>query len=138
MLLKEIGVEGQQKIKNSRVLIIGCGGLGSPVISYLVAAGVGYITLADGGSIEISNLNRQVIYRETELGKNKDNSAKEFSSNLNSYVKINTLSNHLSMMDIEDHVKSHDLVLDCIDGLPVKYLINDTCVLNYMPYIHAA
>lgn len=138
ILLEEIGILGQSKLKNSKVFIIGCGGLGAPIIQYLAAAGIGHITLCDGDSVELSNLNRQTIFKHDDVGKNKAAAAQDFISALNRDVVVQTIERNIGLADIRYYISQHDLVLDCTDSLPIKFLINDACILSNKPFIHGA
>lgn len=138
LLLSGFGKKEQVKLSNARVLIIGCGGLASPVIQYLSAAGIGYLTLCDGDSVELSNLNRQTLYCEADVGKNKAKCAAEFIFGLNPNICVNVIEQHLEFQSIRAVVKQHDLILDCTDGLPIKFLINDSCVIEDKILIHGA
>lgn len=137
LLLKEVGLRGQEKICNSKVLIIGVGGLGSPAAMYLAAAGVGTIGLADADDVDLTNLQRQIIHTTPDRGKPKVESAKETIEALNPDVKVITYKVFVDSSNIEELVKDYDFILDCTDNFPAKYLINDVCVMNGKPYSHA-
>ena len=126
--LCEIDVAGQQRLAESRVLIVGAGGLGSPVALYLAAAGVGTIGLLDADTVSLSNLQRQVIHTTADIGRLKVESAAEKLRAINPHINVVT---HPFMLDSDNAVAimdNYDLVMDCTDNLPTRLLINDTCV----------
>ena len=137
LLLKEIGLKGQEALQNSKVLIIGVGGLGSPATMYLAAAGVGTLGVADADTVDLTNLQRQVIHTTDDLGKPKVLSAEETIHALNPDVQVNTYQEFVDSSNIEALIKDYDFILDCTDNFPAKYLINDACVMNGKPYSHA-
>lgn len=134
ILLQEVGAEGQERIRRGRVLVIGVGGLGSPVALYLAAAGVGTIGIADGDTVELSNLQRQVIHFTPDVGRNKVDSAGEKLRKINPHVRINTYHESLTVENILDIVREYDFIVDGTDNFPTKYLINDACVLASKPF----
>lgn len=136
ILLQEVGVEGQEKIANGKVLVIGAGGLGAPVALYLAAAGVGTIGLVDGDVVDLSNLQRQVIHFTADVGKPKVLSAKEKILQINPDVKVNVHQDFLSAANAIDIIKDYDFVVDGTDNFPVKFLINDACVFAGKPFSH--
>jgi len=135
--LDEVGIQGQQLFQNSKVLIIGAGGLGSPILMYLAACGVGTIGIADGDTVDYSNLNRQIIHRTESIGINKVSSAKKALQDINPDVTINTYETMVVPDNIGKIIKEYDIVVDATDNFDAKFLINDTCVLEEKPYIHA-
>jgi molybdopterin/thiamine biosynthesis adenylyltransferase len=137
IILKEVGIEGQEKIVNSKILVIGAGGLGSPALLYLAAAGVGMIGIADGDSLDLSNLQRQVIHFTDDVGKPKVLSAKEKINQLNPDVQVEVYQEMLSASNILEIVKKYDFVIDGTDNFPSKFLVNDACVLAGVPFSHA-
>ncbi|MBF7092441.1 HesA/MoeB/ThiF family protein [Flavobacterium sp. ALJ2] len=131
VILPEVGEIGQQKLLKAKVLIIGAGGLASAILPYLVAAGVGEIGIVDDDVIELSNLHRQVIYKNDAVGKSKVLEAKYMATELNPTVKINAISERLSGENALDLFKHYDIIVDATDNLSTKYLINDaSCVVN--------
>lgn len=128
IFIEEIGLEGQRKIMASKVLVIGAGGLGSPVIQYLAAAGVGTIGIADFDRVEIHNLNRQIIHTENELGVLKIRSAEKFVSNLNHHVKVMGIEQKIDGSNIPEILSQYDFIVDGSDNFSTRYLVNDTCV----------
>lgn len=138
LLLPEISAEGQARLARARVLVVGCGGLGAPVIQYLAAAGVGRLTLADDDQVELSNLNRQVLHRSADLGRKKAERAAEWVRELDEEIGVMPLLERVSVGNARELAREHDLVVDCTDGLPAKFLLNDACVLEDVPLVHGA
>lgn len=135
--LKEIGVRGQKKLLAAKVLIIGAGGLGAPAAMYLAAAGVGTIGIADCDSVELSNLQRQIIHTTDDIGKPKVQSAAETIKSLNPDVEIITYHEYLNSKNIASIIAEYDFIIDGADNFPTKFLINDACVLGHKPFCHA-
>ena len=135
--LKEIGVRGQKKLLDAKVLIIGAGGLGAPAAMYLAAAGVGTIGIADRDKVELSNLQRQIIHSTNDVGKAKVQSAKETMNALNPDVNVVTYETRVTSENIADIIRDYDFVIDGADNFPTKFLINDACVLGRKPFCHA-
>ncbi len=136
--LPEVGVEGQKKIKGAKVLVVGAGGLGSPVSLYLAAAGVGTIGMVDFDVVDESNLQRQVLFGVDQQGKSKLLSAKERLENLNPYTNYILHEVALSSENALDIVKNYDLVVDGTDNFPTRYLVNDACVLLGKPNVYGS
>lgn len=128
IFIDEIGPSGQRKIMNAKVLVIGAGGLGAPVISYLAAAGVGMLGLADFDRVELHNLNRQTIHCEASVGDLKVNSAANFAHNLNSQVQIFRIAQKICSDNIDQILKNYDIVIDGSDNFDTRYLVNDAAV----------
>lgn len=128
IFIEEIGVEGQRKIRAAKVLVIGAGGLGSPVIQYLAAAGVGTLAVADFDTLEIHNLNRQVIHQEMNVGKLKVESAFEFVAALNRDVNFIPIKEKVMHENVQQIINPYDIVIDGSDNFATRYLVNDTCV----------
>lgn len=137
-MLPEIGKEGQRRLRDARVLIVGVGGLGSPVALYLAGAGVGTIVLADPDTVSVSNLQRQVLYSEDEVGLSKVQCAARRLKALNGGIDVVTVPEGLTAENGVSLVAGVDLVLDCTDNYPVRYLIDDLCNAGRRPWIHAA
>ncbi len=137
IILKEIGVKGQKKLLNAKVLIIGAGGLGAPVAMYLAAAGVGTIGIADADEVDLSNLQRQIIHATADVGKPKVKSAKETMEAMNPDVKVITYHTFVLADNIMDLIKDYDFIIDGTDNFPAKFLINDACVMAGKPFSHA-
>ena len=137
IILSEVGVKGQKKLMDAKVLIIGAGGLGSPAALYLAAAGVGIIGIADADAVDLSNLQRQVIHATPDVGKAKVYSAKETMEAINPDVRVNTYPFFINSENIMDLVAGYDFIIDGTDNFPAKFLINDACVLSKKPFSHA-
>ena len=135
--LKEVGGKGQQRLLDGRVLIIGAGGLGAPAALYLAAAGVGTIGLVDADTVDLTNLQRQVIHFTPDIGKAKVVSAKEKMAAINPGINVNTYQEWAHAGNITGIMKGYDFVIDGTDNFAAKFLINDACVLAGIPYSHA-
>ncbi len=138
LLIPEVGLEGQKKLRASRVLIVGTGGLGSPAALYLAAAGVGTIGLVDADVIDTSNLQRQVLYGSSQIGQSKLEMAKKRLQDLNPGVNVVLHETWLSSENALDIVKDYDVVLDGTDNFPTRYLVNDACVLAGVPNVYGS
>ena len=136
ILLKDVGVEGQEKIRNGKVLVVGAGGLGAPIALYLAAAGVGTIGIMDGDVVDLSNLQRQVIHFTGDVGHPKVESARDKMLAINPNVKVNTIREFLMSDNALDIIKDYDFIVDGTDNFPVKFLINDACVMAGKPFSH--
>jgi molybdopterin/thiamine biosynthesis adenylyltransferase len=136
ILLQDVGVEGQEKIGAGKVLIVGAGGLGAPIAFYLAAAGVGTVGIIDGDVVDLSNLQRQIIHFTADVGKSKVISAKEKIGQLNPNVNVIVYKELLSASNAFDIIKDYDFIVDGTDNFPVKFLINDACVLGGKPFSH--
>ena len=136
--LPEVGVEGQKKIKGAKVLVVGAGGLGSPVSLYLAAAGVGTIGMVDFDIVDESNLQRQVLFGMEQIGKSKLLSAKERLENLNPYTEYVLHEVALSSENALDIIKDYDMVVDGTDNFPTRYLVNDACVILGKPNVYGS
>ena len=135
LLLEEIDVAGQEKLLNSHVLVIGAGGLGSAAAPYLAAAGVGRITLIDHDTVELTNLQRQIMHVESSIGKSKVASGKEFLQHINSSIQIETIEARASNSLLDELLPSVDVALDCTDNFATRHLINAACVKNQTPLV---
>ena len=138
ILLPSIGTIGQRKLKVARVLVVGAGGLGCPILQSLAGAGVGHISIIDGDDISISNLSRQWLYSHKDKGKNKAVSAAERLKEINTFIEIKALPLMLDQENAFELIKSHDLVIDASDTLEARYLIDDVCTDLNCPWVHAA
>ena len=138
ILLKEIGISGQKHIKSSSVLIVGAGGLGSPLALYLAAAGVGTIGIIDFDTVDVSNLQRQIIYNYSDVGKSKVEIAKERIEKLNPEIKVNAYNEKLTSVNALDIFKNYDVVADAADNFQTRYLVNDACSLIGIPDVWAS
>jgi molybdopterin/thiamine biosynthesis adenylyltransferase len=137
ILLPEIGKAGQLKLLGSRVLVIGLGGLGSPALLYLAAAGVGEIGIVDGDTVDLSNLQRQILHGREDVGRDKTESASSTVSRLNPDVRLNVCKTVLSDQNASEIIKPYDFVIEATDNFPSKFLVNDTCVQLGKPFSHA-
>lgn len=139
IILKEVGVKGQKKLLNSKILVIGTGGLGAPAAMFLAAAGVGTIGLVDYDVVELSNLQRQIIHYTQDVGKPKVISGQETINLMNPDVKVIAYREWVSAQNIIDIIKDqdYDFIIDGTDNFPAKFLINDACVLLNKPFSHA-
>lgn len=138
ILVSDFGQEGQEKLNNSKVLVVGAGGLGSPVLYYLASSGIGTLGIVDYDKVEITNLQRQIIHYTPDLGKNKIDSAKEKIFLLNPDVQCIIYNVKLSEDNALDIIKEYDFIVDCSDSYDTKYLINDICVKANKPYSHGS
>ena len=136
--LPAFGIEGQAKLKNARVLIVGVGGLGSPAALYLAAAGVGSITLCDADTVEVTNLHRQIIHANDRVDVPKAHSGAMSCKALNPHVNVEVALEGLTQNNALDLVCRHTIVLDCTDNVPTRYMLSDACVLTDKPLVSAA
>ena len=137
IILKEVGAKGQKKLLNSKVLIIGAGGLGAPAALYLAAAGVGHIGIVDADEVDLSNLQRQVIHSTADIGKAKVKSAKESMVAINPDVEVTTYRMFVDASNVRELIREYDFIIDGTDNFLAKFLINDACVLEKKPFSHA-
>ena len=138
LVLDEFGLENQLKLKQSRVLVIGAGGLGSPALLYLAAAGIGKIGIVDFDIVDMTNLQRQVIFTSEDVGKNKADAAADRLKGLNPLIEIKSYPLKITSANALDLLKDYDVVLDGSDNFPTRYLINDACVLLRKPLVHGS
>ena len=138
IMLPSIGIEGQEKLLNSHVLIIGLGGLGSPVAMYLSAAGVGRMTLVDFDKVDLSNLQRQIAHTTESIGTAKVESARTSAQQINPGCQVETIDQLLDETELKALVKQVDLVLDCTDNFNTRFAINDACVATRTPLVSGA
>ena len=138
IILKKIGLVGQKKISSANVLIIGMGGLGCPLLTYLAASGVGKIGIVDFDKVEVSNLNRQTLFNEKDIGKYKVEQAKKAIHKINKKIKIITFKKKLIFKNIKKIFKCYDIICDGTDNYNTRYLINDYCVKNKKILISSA
>ena len=137
IILKEVGVKGQKKLLDAKVLIIGAGGLGAPAALYLAAAGVGTIGIADNDEVDLSNLQRQIIHATPDIGKPKVQSASETMGRINPDVTVETYQLLVDSTNIAELIEPYDFVIDGVDNFQAKFLINDACVAAKRPFVHA-
>jgi adenylyltransferase/sulfurtransferase len=138
LILPDVGEEGQRRLKGARVLLVGAGGLGSPVALYLAAAGVGHLGIVDDDAVELSNLQRQVLHGTRDVGLAKVASARARLADLNPHVDVATYHTRLTSANALELLRGYDLVVDGSDNFPTRYLINDACVLLGMPYVYGS
>lgn len=137
-ILPEIGDEGQEKLKNARVLVIGAGGLGCPILQYIATAGVGFVGIMDFDTIEIHNLHRQILYTENEIGKPKAIVAKEVVSKLNPLIQVEAIQEKLTAENASKIIEKYDVIIDGSDNFSTRYLVNDTCVKFKKPLVYGS
>lgn len=135
LLIPDVGLEGQKRLKNSKVLVIGAGGLGSPALLYLAAAGVGTLGIIDFDVVDESNLQRQIIHGQEDVGRLKSESAKESIKALNPYVNVQLHNARLEAANAIEIISGYDLIVDGTDNFATRYLVNDACVLAGKPYV---
>ena len=138
LMLPEMGVEGQERLKNSSVLCIGAGGLGSPMALYLAAAGVGRLGMVDFDVVELSNLQRQIIHTTSDVGRAKLTSAREKLEAINPHVKVETHEVRLSSENALELFRDYDVIADGTDNFPTRYLVNDACILTGKPNVYGS
>lgn len=138
MVIPEVGKHGQEKLRASRVLLVGVGGLGSPAAFYLAAAGVGTLGLIDSDEVSISNLQRQILHQHHNLGKKKVDSARQTLHRLNPGVEIETYPHWIDVGNAREIISQYHLVVDGTDNLPTRFLVNDACVMLKKPFIYGS
>jgi sulfur-carrier protein adenylyltransferase/sulfurtransferase len=138
LLMPEVGLEGQKKLKSSSVLLVGAGGLGSPLALYLAAAGVGRLGIVDFDVVDQSNLQRQVLHGTESIGKPKLQSAAERIFSINPYVKVEPYETRLTSANALEILRNYDVIVDGTDNFPTRYLVNDACVLLHKPNVYGS
>jgi len=138
IMIKGLGEEGQEKLKRAKVFIAGAGGLGSPVSIYLTAVGVGTIRVVDHQRVELSNLNRQVLHWDEDIGKRKIDSALEKLGRLNQSVKLEATEETITEANVSQLVADYDLIVDAMDNLPARYILNKAALERNIPFFHGA
>lgn len=138
ILLREVGGSGQQKLKNARVLVIGAGGLGAPVLFYLAAAGVGCLGIVDDDTVALSNLQRQIIHKTSNIGLDKTASAQNTLQDINPHVTVELHNCRIVAENAMSIIEQYDIVVDGSDNFPTRYLLNDTCYFARKPLVSAA
>jgi len=138
IMIPEIGLEGQEKLKKAKVLVVGAGGLGCPVLQYLAAAGTGKIGIVEFDKVDESNLQRQILYGSLDIGKLKAIIAKNRLEHLNSLVEYEIFNLRLDATNVIGIINQFDLVIDATDNYEVRYIINDACVILNKPMVHGA
>ena len=135
LIIPDVGMAGQKRLKNAKVLVVGAGGLGSPALLYLAAAGVGTLGIVDFDTVDESNLQRQIIHGVSDIGKSKAESAKESIAEVNPYVKVILHKVRLESDNVMEIFEPYDLIIDGTDNFATRYLVNDACVLLHKPYV---
>lgn len=136
IMMPDFGEEGQKRLKEAHVLVAGVGGLGSPVAIYLSTAGIGRLTIIDYDSVDVTNLNRQVLHWEEDVGRRKVESAEQKLARINSTTAIEALNVKITSDNIADLLRGVDLVMDCMDNMETRFLINEACIKKGIPMIH--
>ena len=137
-ILPEVGLAGQAKLKASSVLLVGAGGLGSPLALYLAAAGVGCIGLVDDDKVDVSNLQRQILHGESDVGRLKTDSARDRLREINPHLQLDTWAERLTAANAHERIEPYDIVIDGTDNFPTRYLVNDACVLFDKPNVYGS
>ncbi|MGE5623747.1 MAG: HesA/MoeB/ThiF family protein [Methanocella sp.] len=137
ILLKEVGGKGQRRLAEARVLVVGAGGLGSPVLYYLAAAGVGRLGIVDADRVDLSNLQRQILHRTKDVGRFKAESAARAVAELNPDVRVDVHRTWLSKDNVSELIDGYDVIIDGVDNFPTRYLLNDACVMAGKPLVEA-
>jgi len=137
IMINEIGEEGQCKLKSTSVLVVGCGGLGSPVLYYLTAMGIGHLGLCDGDKVSLPNLNRQILFTMEDIGKSKASTAKERLTALDPGLITTIYDQFLDKELAENIIPKFDIIVDCLDNFKTRFILNDACVKAKKPLIHA-
>ena len=138
ILLPQMDFEGQQKLLNSSVLIIGLGGLGSPVVQYLAASGAGHLILADHDEVELSNVQRQICHGTADVGLKKVESARQEVARINPDIKVSCYAQKADEEFLQKYLPECDLVMDCSDNFAIRYLLNDLCIQHKTPWVSGA
>jgi len=133
--LAEVGEAGQEKLKAAKVLLVGSGGLGSPIAIYLAAAGVGTLGIMDGDCVDVSNLQRQIIHGQSDVGRPKVESARETLREINPLVRVNPIRERLSAANADGLLKEYDFAIDAVDNLDARYVLNEACVRAKKPFV---
>jgi adenylyltransferase/sulfurtransferase len=138
LLLPGIGTHGQRQLKAARVLVVGAGGLGCPVLQALVGSGVGALTVIDGDCVDVSNLSRQWLHQYVDVGENKAVSAQQKLIGMNPFIQVLALSEMLDAQNADALIAAHDVIVDATDNMEVRYLIDEVCARYNRPWVHAA
>ena len=137
IMMQEIGEEGQEKLADASVLVVGCGGLGAPTIYYLTALGIGHLGLCDRDTVALSNLNRQVLFTMEDIGKSKANKAKERAIALNPKLNVTVYDTFMDEELADKVIPEYDIVVDCLDNFSTRFVLNDACIKANKPLVHA-
>jgi len=137
IMINDIGEQGQLKLAGASVLVVGCGGLGAPVLYYLTAMGIGHLGLCDGDTVSLPNLNRQVLFTPDDVGKPKASTARERLAALNPKLTATVYDEFLDMELAKKIIPAYDIVVDCLDNFETRFILNDICVEEGKPLVHA-
>lgn len=138
IMLPQVDIDGQERLLAARALIIGAGGLGSPAAMYLAAAGIGHIAIADPDSVELSNLQRQLLHHDRDIGRNKVDSAEDTLKLVNPDIRVSTIAAALQDEALDEEVRQADVVLDCSDNFATRFAVNRACVKHRTPLVSGA
>jgi molybdopterin/thiamine biosynthesis adenylyltransferase/rhodanese-related sulfurtransferase len=138
LIIPDVGIEGQKRLKAARVLLVGAGGLGSPAALYLAAAGVGHIGLVDFDVVDVTNLQRQILHGTKDIGRLKVESARDRMADINPHVELTTYETALTSQNALEIIEQYDLVVDGTDNFPTRYLVNDACVMLGKPNVYGS
>jgi len=138
IIMDEVGPDGQERLLDGRALVLGAGGLGSPVVQYLAAAGVGTLGIVDDDVVELSNLQRQIVHGDDDVGEPKVDSAADFVADLNPDVDVETYETRIGPDDARGLLADYDVVVDCTDNFETRYVVNDAARLEATPVVHGA
>ncbi len=138
MMIAGWGEEGQRRLKGARVFVAGAGGLGSPASIYLAVAGVGHITICDFDSPELSNLNRQILHNDSRIGVNKAESARMSLTQINPSIEVEAAPSRIDADTVDDLVGEADIIVDCMDNFPTRYVLNECAVRKGIPFVHGS
>ena len=138
IMLPQVDIDGQERLLAARALIIGAGGLGSPAAMYLAAAGVGHIAIADPDSVELSNLQRQLLHHDRDIGRNKVDSAEDTLKLVNPDIRVSTIAAALQDEALDEEVRQADVALDCSDNFTTRFAVNRACVKHRTPLVSGA
>lgn len=138
LIMENIGEEGQEKLKQANVFLAGAGGLGSPISMFLTAAGIGKIRIVDNGFVELSNLNRQILYGNEDLGQTKVVCAKKALERLNPHIQVEAIPETIKMENVAELVGNCDIIVDALDNFTTRYLLNQVAFQKNIPLVHGA
>lgn len=138
ILIEELGVAAQKKLKRAKVFICGAGGLGSPVAVYLAAAGIGNLTIVDNDRVSLSNLNRQVLHHDSDIGRPKVDSAKEEINRINPHANIHAIHTQVTENNVHHLIAGQDIIVDALDNPETRYIMNKAALEASIPFIHGA
>jgi adenylyltransferase/sulfurtransferase len=138
IMLPQVDIKGQERLLSSRALIVGAGGLGSPAAMYLAAAGVGQLAIADHDIVELSNLQRQLLHHDSDIGRNKVESARDTLATINPDIRVSALAQSLQGETLDNEVRQADVVLDCSDNFATRFAVNRACVAQRTPLVSGA